>query len=63
MVESGDGTVSRGDGSARVGRDLGCYRIAKEELEWLEGQVTALIKLVDEACREHLDKLQPSARD
>jgi len=39
------------------------YRITKEELEWLEGQVTELIGLVDEACEEHLDKLKPSARD
>ncbi len=34
------------------------YEITKEELEWLEGQVTKLIELVDEACRNHLDKLK-----
>lgn len=37
------------------------YTITKEELEWLEGQVTKLIGLVDEACLNHLDKMQPSA--
>jgi len=34
------------------------YRITKEELEWLEGQVTTLIGLVDEACQDHLEKLK-----
>jgi len=34
------------------------YEITKEELEWLEGQVTKLIDLVDEACQEHLEKLK-----
>lgn len=34
------------------------YEITKEELEWLEEQVGKLIELVDEACRNHLDKLK-----
>ena len=34
------------------------YEITKEELEWLEGQVSKLIGLVDDACQEHLENLK-----
>ena len=33
------------------------YEITREELTWLEGCIVHLLELVDEACREHLDRL------
>lgn len=33
------------------------YEITREELTWLEGCLVHLLELVDEACREHLDRL------
>ena len=33
------------------------YEITREELTWLEGCIVHLLELVEEACREHLDRL------